>query len=62
MVAGGQGRLPGILTSHNAATSLRKEFGLDVARVILGHTSTPTTEIYAELDHEKAEVVMGQVG
>jgi len=30
---------------HNAATSLRKEFGLDVARVILGHSSPAVTEV-----------------
>ncbi len=35
---------------HNAATFLRKEFGLDAARVILGHTSAAVTEIYAEQD------------
>jgi integrase len=30
---------------HNAATRLRREFGLDVARVILGHSSPAVTEI-----------------
>ena len=30
---------------HNAATWLRKEFGLDVARVILGHSSSAVTEV-----------------
>ncbi len=39
---------------HNAATCVRKEFGLDVAQVILGHGSLSITEIYAELDREKA--------
>lgn len=47
---------------HNAATGLRKEFGLDVARVILGHSSPAVTEIYAEVDREKAISVMEQVG
>ncbi len=47
---------------HNAATRLRKEFGLDVARVILGHRSTAVTEIYAEVDHGKALEVMQRVG
>jgi len=47
---------------HNAATWLRKEFGLDVARVVLGHRSPAVTEIYAELDHEKAKQVMANVG
>jgi len=47
---------------HNAATWLRKEFGLDVARVILGHSSPAVTEIYAEVDQEKAIAVMEKVG
>ncbi len=48
---------------HNAATFLRKEFGLDAARVILGHTSAAVTEIYAEMDRKKAAAeIMGVVG
>lgn len=47
---------------HNAATRLRKEFGLDVARVVLGHRSTAVTEIYAEVDHGKALEVIQRVG
>ena len=47
---------------HNAATWLRKEFGLDVARVILGHRSAAVTEVYAEVDFEKAIAVIGKVG
>jgi integrase len=47
---------------HNAATWLRKEFGLDVARVVLGHRSAAVTEVYAELDQEKAKEVMGLAG
>lgn len=47
---------------HNAATFLRKEFGLEAARVILGHTSAAVTEIYAEMDRKKAAEIMGVVG
>ena len=47
---------------HNAGTWLRKEFGLDVARVILGHSSPVVTEVYAEVDREKALAVMEKVG
>jgi hypothetical protein len=32
------------------ATSLRKQYGLDAARAILGHSSPVVTEVYAELD------------
>ena len=47
---------------HNAATYLRKEFGIEAARVVLGHKSAGVTEIYAELDRMKAAEIMGQVG
>jgi integrase len=47
---------------HNAATRLRREFGVDVARIILGHSSPIVTEIYAELDREKALAVVGKIG
>jgi integrase len=47
---------------HNAATWLRKEFGVDIARIILGHTSPVVTEIYAELDREKALAVVAKIG
>jgi integrase len=47
---------------HNAATRLRKEFGLDVARAVLGHSSAAVTEIYAELDMAKASEAMGRIG
>lgn len=47
---------------HNAATFLRKDFGIEAARVILGHSSAATTEIYAELDRAKAIEIMGKVG
>jgi integrase len=47
---------------HNAATRLRREYGLDVARVILGHTSPAVTEVYAEVDRAKALAVMGEIG
>jgi flagellar motility protein MotE (MotC chaperone) len=47
---------------HNAATVLRKEFRLDAACVILGHTSAAVTEIYAKMDRKKAAEIMGVVG
>ncbi len=47
---------------HNAGTLLRKEFGLDTARIVLGHSSPAVTLIYAEADERKAIDVMGQVG
>lgn len=47
---------------HNAATNLRKEFGVELARIILGHTTAFTTEIYAEVDRKQAIEVIGKVG
>lgn len=47
---------------HNAATQLRKRFDIDTVRTILGHSSGFTTEVYAELDMEKARSVIGKVG
>lgn len=47
---------------HNAATLLRKQFGLEAARVVLGHSSATVTEIYAEIDLAKAADIMGRVG
>jgi integrase len=47
---------------HNAATRLQKEFGLDVARVILGHTSPVVTEVYAEIDVIKGMDAMAKIG
>ncbi len=47
---------------HNAATHLRKEFSLEVARVVLGHSSAAVTEVYAEADNSKAIEAMGKVG
>jgi integrase len=47
---------------HNAATNLRKEFGVELARIILGHATAFTTEIYAETDRQQAIEVIGKVG
>jgi integrase len=47
---------------HTAATFIRKEFGLDAARAILGHSSPAVTEVYAELDRDKATEVMARIG
>jgi integrase len=47
---------------HTAATRLRREFGLETARILLGHQSAEMTEVYAEADVARAAEVMGQVG
>jgi integrase len=47
---------------HTKATELRREAGLDAARVVLGHKSPQITEVYAELDVSKAAEIMAQLG
>jgi integrase len=47
---------------HNAATRLRREFGLDVAKAVLGHSSVMPTQVYAEQDMEAAAAAMAKVG
>jgi integrase len=47
---------------HNAGTRIRSEFGVEAARIILGHASVATTEIYAEIDREQARKIMRQLG
>jgi integrase len=47
---------------HNAATRLRKEFGIEAARVVLGHRTAAVTEVYAEMDQAKASSIMGRIG
>ncbi len=47
---------------HSAATRLRREFGLEAARTILGQKTLEATQIYAEQDAAKAQEVMSRVG
>lgn len=47
---------------HNAATNLRRQYGVELARIILGHATAFTTEIYAEADRAQAMEVIGKVG
>lgn len=47
---------------HNAATELRKGFGIEAARTVLGHSESDTTQCYAEFDFDTARRVIGAVG
>jgi integrase len=47
---------------HTAATKLRREFGLDVARCALGHRTPAVTAMYAEADAAKAMDAMAKIG
>lgn len=47
---------------HNAATRFRKEYGLKVAQIMLGHQSAEVTQIYAERDRDRAMAVVARIG
>jgi len=47
---------------HSAATTIRREAGLDTARTVLGHASLNVTEVYAERDSAKAREIMALIG
>jgi hypothetical protein len=40
---------------HNRATELRKEYGLEVARIVLGQKRATVTQNYAEADEGSAK-------
>ena len=47
---------------HTAATEIRRDFGLEHAQVVLGHSNAKTTEIYAETDFRRAAEVAEKIG
>jgi len=47
---------------HAAGTEIRKQYGIEAAQVILGHSNVETTEIYAEIDREKGIKVAAALG
>ncbi len=47
---------------HTAATFIRETYGLEAAKIILGHHSAVTTEIYAEKDAKIAKNIMREIG
>lgn len=47
---------------HNAATRLRKQYGLEVAQAVLGHSKLETTQIYAAVNQDKAITAIEKVG
>jgi integrase len=47
---------------HAAATEVRREFGLEAAQVILGHSQANVTQVYAERDLAKGIEVAKRIG
>ncbi len=47
---------------HAAATEIRRNFDIEAARTVLGHSTSKVTEVYAEQDIRKAMEVARQIG
>lgn len=47
---------------HNAATELRKRYGIEAAAALLGHAKVETTQIYAEVNLDRARDITRQIG
>ena len=47
---------------HNFATMVRKQFGIEAARILLGHRSVAVSELYAEVDRAKVREVVARIG
>jgi integrase len=47
---------------HTAATAIRAKYGVEAAKIILGHTRVETAQIYAERDMGRAEQIMREIG
>ena len=47
---------------HRFATDVRKEHGLEVAQVLLGHAKLGTTQVYAEVNMRAAEDIARKIG
>ncbi|MCA9217615.1 MAG: site-specific integrase [Planctomycetales bacterium] len=47
---------------HSAATEIRREFGIEGAQVILGHSSADVTQVYAERDLQLAVDIARRLG
>ena len=47
---------------HTRATEVRRLYGLDAAQVILGHARADITQVYAEVDRQKAIDITRKIG
>jgi hypothetical protein len=47
---------------HTTGTKMRREFGIEVSRAVLGHSDSDTTAIYAERDLTAAKEAAARLG
>jgi len=47
---------------HTCASEMRKQFGVEAVRALLGHNCVDTTELYAQIDGEQAKRIAAAVG
>lgn len=47
---------------HTFGTRVRKAYGLETAKVLLGQRTLSATEVYAEIDRRKAADIMARIG
>jgi integrase len=47
---------------HSAATRIRKELGIESAQAVLGHRNLETTQVYAEVNQQRAVEAMERFG
>jgi site-specific recombinase XerC len=47
---------------HTFATKIRRDHGIENAKVLLGQTTLTAAQVYAEADSRKAEQIIAEVG
>src|SRR5207244_2531146 len=47
---------------HSTATIIRRQFGIEAAQAVLGHSQIDTSELYAEKSVYAARQIMAQIG
>ena len=47
---------------HSVATEVRREYGIEAAQTVLGHSNLSVTQVYAERDFDLAKEIMRKIG
>lgn len=47
---------------HSAATEIRRRYGLEASQAVLGHSELGATQIYAEVNLNRAREIMAESG